>query len=358
MTVVTERRVRARRTQFNWLLTALPAFPLVLLVLRLWYLSRQDLPTMLLLVQYISPLGMISALVISLVWTVPAVVLTIRTLGGILLVSSPDQQEATRRSALALVALRMPDWVVVLAAGLAGFTWQLRMLPTLLMLILAILGLSAVQRYPGERRMLIVATLVVPIAAGVLTLLWVWPGIRTALGAGEAGTAVLLAVPPLLGWLLTGPVPPRAARLATHWPAVAALAVAPVIVGVMFLRAPVLPNSAIEVDAETSPPAASAEAAREDAPASPEDPPAVQVIRGQLITVDDTATTILTRGGDVMFVPNDRVRSKTLCPEPVRPTFSRITVRGWAVDQSALEWAAPTRPVGTEVDPRCLGRPL
>src|SRR4051812_48898049 len=42
---------RRRRSQLNWMLTALPAFPLVLLVLRLWYLSRQDLPTMLLLVQ-------------------------------------------------------------------------------------------------------------------------------------------------------------------------------------------------------------------------------------------------------------------------------------------------------------------
>jgi hypothetical protein len=30
-------------------------------------------------------------------------------------------------------------------------------------------------------------------------------------------------------------------------------------------------------------------------------------------------------------------------------------VRGWAVDDSALSWVAPTRPV-TEVDPRCLGR--
>lgn len=342
MTTVAERRARARRVQFNWLITALPAFPLVLLVLRLWYLSRQDLPTMLLLVQYISPLGMISALVITLVWTLPAAVLTIRTLGGILLVSSPDQEEATRRSGLALTALRMPDWVVVLAAGLAAFTWQLRMLPTLLMLIVAILGLSARQRHPGERRMLVVATLVVPITAGVLALLWVWPGIRTALAAGEIGTAVLLALPPLLGWLLTGPVPPRAARIATHWPAVAALAVAPVIVGVVFLRAPVLPNSAIEVTAPAPEPGSSV----------------VEVVRGQLITVDDTATTILTRGGDVMFVPNDRVRSKTLCPEPVRPRFSRITVRGWAVDQSALEWAAPTRPISTEVDPRCLGRPL
>jgi hypothetical protein len=81
------------------------------------------------------------------------------------------------------------------------------------------------------------------------------------------------------------------------------------------------------------------------------------VIRGQLITVDDTATTILQRGGEVVFIPNDQVLSKTLCPEPIRTQKSRITVRGWAIDESALEWVAPTRPV-TDVDPRCLGRPL
>ena len=336
-----EQPPRRRRTQLNWLLTTLPAFPLVLLVLRLWYLSRQDLPTMLLLVQYISPLGMISALVITLIWTVPAVVLVLRMLGGLLLVSTPDENDATRRSLLALTALRMPDWVVLVAVALAGFTWQLRMLPLLLMLVVAILGLSAVQRYPGQRRMLLVVTLGVPIALGAVVLLWVYPGIRVALAAGETGTAVLLGVPPLLGWLLTGPVPPRAARLATHWPAVGAAIIAPFVIGVVFLRAPVLPNSAVEVIGGKVTDGTSA----------------VQVVRGQLITVDDTTTTVLQRGGDVVFIPNAQVHSKTLCPEPVRTQHSRITVRGWPVDESALGWVAPTRQA-TEVDPRCLGRPL
>ncbi len=138
---------RRRRAQLNWVFTVLPAFPLVLLVLRLWYLSRQDLPTMLLLVQYISPLGMISALFITLIWTVPAVILVMRVLGGILLVSAPGQ---AGRSQLAVNALRMPDWVVLLAVVLASFSWQLRMLPVLAMMVVSILGLTAVQRYPGR----------------------------------------------------------------------------------------------------------------------------------------------------------------------------------------------------------------
>jgi hypothetical protein len=324
---------RRRRAQLNWLLTVLPAFPLVLLVLRLWYLSRQDLPTMLLLVQYISPLGMISALFIALIWTIPAVILVIRVLGGILLVSAPHE---AGRSLLGVSALRMPDWVVLLAAVLAGFSWQLRLLPTLLMLVVSIMGLIAVQRFRTERWLMVWITLVVPVLVGLLVLIFMWPGIVAALRAGETSTALLLGVPPLLGPLLTGPVPERAARLATHGPAVGAALVAPFVIGVVFLRAPVLPNSAIEVAAGSSP---------------------VHVLRGQLINVDDTSTTMLQRGGEVAIVPNDQVRSKTLCPNPSAPPDSVVVVRGWPVDESALEWVAPTLQV-PEVDPRCLGRPL
>jgi hypothetical protein len=332
------QRPRIRRTQLNWLLTALPAFPLALLVLRLWYLSRQDLTTMLLLVQYVSPLGMISALVITLIWSLPAVVLVARVLGGILLVSRPDT-ESVRASALALTALRMPDWVVWLAVGLAGFTWQMRMLPLLIMLVVAFLGLSAVQRYPGWPALLNVTAIAMPIAVGVAELVWIWPGLRSAHAAGDTGTLLLLGVPPLLGPLLTGPVPPRFARMATEWPAIAALAVAPLVVGVTFLRAPVLPGSAVETRAEGK-----------GAP--------TRVIRGQIITVEDTTTTILGSGGDVVFVPNSEIVSKVLCSDPLRTLHSRINVRGWAVDQSALEWAAPAKPATGVVDPRCLGRPL
>lgn len=323
---------RRRRAQLNWLLTVLPAFPLVLLVLRLWYLSRQDLPTMLLLVQYVSPLGMISALFITLIWTVPAVILVLRVLGGILLVSAPAE---AGRSLLAVTALRMPDWVVLLAAVLAGFTWQLRMLPTLLMLVVSILGLTAVQRFRAERRLLTWTTLGVPIAVGLLVWIFMWPGIVAALRDGEISTALLLAVPPLLGPLLTGPVPPWAALFATHWPAVGAALIAPLVIGIMFLRAPVLPNSAVEVGDRDGP---------------------VRVVRGQLIAVDDTSTTILQSGGQVTFVPNEQVRSKTLCPEPQRGPDSVVVVRGWPAESSALEWVAPTRRV-VDVDPRCLGRP-
>jgi hypothetical protein len=323
-----------RRSQQNWLLAALPAFPLVLLVLRLWYLSRQDLPTMLLLVQYVSPLGMISALFITLLWAVPAVVLVLRSLGGMLLVSAREPGQATR-SLLAVTALRMPDWVVVLAAVLGGITWQLRFLPVLVMLLVSVMGLTAWQRHPDDRLVLRIVAIGVPVATAVVVLLWMLPGIVDAVRRGEVGTTLLLTAPPLLGTALTGPVPVRFARLATHWPAVIAALIAPFVVGVVFLRAPILPTSALEITADKT----------------------VDVLRGQVITVDDMDTTILDRDGQVHFVPNGEVHTRTICPETAQAPASAVEVRGWPVEDSVLEWVAPTRRV-TDIDPRCLGRPL
>jgi hypothetical protein len=103
----------------------------------------------------------------------------------------------------------------------------------------------------------------------------------------------------------------------------------------VFLRSPILPTSAVEVTAGTG----------------------VQVLRGQVITVDDTSTAILDNDGDVHFVPNGSVRTRTLCPEPAQAPKSAVVVRGWPVEESVLEWVAPNRRV-TAIDPRCLGRPL
>jgi hypothetical protein len=122
----------------------------------------------------------------------------------------------------------------------------------------------------------------------------------------------------------------------THWPAVGAALVAPFVIGVVFLRAPVLPDSAIEVGPPGGP---------------------VHVVRGQLVAVDDTATTLLQSGGQITFIPNDQMRSKVLCPTQTRPPESAVLVRGWAVEASVLSWVAPARDA-TAVDPRCLGRPL
>ena len=323
------------RAQQQWLLTLLPAFPLLLLVLRVWHLSRQNVSTMLLVVQYISPLGLISALVLALVWVVPAVLLVVRMLGALLAVSVSGDEG---RSLLARSARRMPDWVVAVAIGLAALTWQLRFLPTLLMLSVSIVGLVTRERHPANVRACRATGIALPLASAVLAYAWMAPGIVAARDAGETVTVLLLLLPPALALLLTGPVPSRSARPVTHWTALAGGLLAPLLVGAIFLRAPILPIQAVEVAPD----------------AGPEKRPAV--VLGHLITVDDRMTTLLDRQGTVQFIPNDQVVSKTLCPEPAQVPISRVHVRGWYVERTMLEWLAPTR--RTEAtDPRCQGRP-
>jgi hypothetical protein len=261
-------------------------------------------------------------------------VLVLRCLGGLLLVSERDTALSTR-SLLAVTALRMPDWVVVLAAVLGGITWQLRFLPVLVMLLVSIMGLTAWQRHPDDRLVLRVVAVGVPVAAAVVVLLWMLPGVVAAVRNGEVATTVLLTLPPVIAVGLTGPVPVRFARLATHWPAVFAALIAPFVVGVVFLRAPILPTSALEITTGKT----------------------TEVLRGQVITVDDMEVTILDREGQVQFVPNGRVSTRTICPETAQAPSSAVDVRGWPAEDSVLEWVAPTRRMA-KADPRCLGRPL
>jgi len=328
-----DRRTAGRDQQ--WVLTLLPAFPLLLLVLRLWYLSRQDLQTMLLLVQYVSPLGLLSALLITLIWVPPVAILLTRALGALLLVSALSRMDALR-SWLVRLSLRTPDWVVVLTVLVAGLSWQLRFLPALMMVSLAILGLAVRDRRPDSRRLVRGVCVVLPLVVAAAAYTWLLPAAVVAVRAGEDLTAALLLLPPALTVLLTGPVPAPAARLVTHWVAVVVALVAPFAIGAIFLRAPILPVSALEVG----------------------DPARPTVLRAHVITVDDRTTTVLDMRGRVRFVPNDRVVSRALCPATARDApVSTVAARGWHVEQTALEWLAPAPPVD-EQDPRCQGRPL
>jgi hypothetical protein len=317
----------------QWLLSLLPAFPLVLLVLRLWYLSGQDVPTMLLLVQHVSPVGPVSALLITLLWVFPVVILVTAALGALLRASADDPL----RSRLGRASARTPDWVVILAVLIAAITWQLRFLPTLLMLGLMILGLQARIRYGGQVWWVLAVAL--PLLVAVAEYAWSAPAIAAAIRTGEGVTAVLLAVPPAVTVALTGPIPAAAARPVTARLALAAGVLAPFVVGALFLRTPVLPTTALEIDADQRPGTAP------------------DVLRGYVIDVDDTTTTLLDEQGAVRFLPNAQVRSKTLCPGPAQPPTSETEVHGWPVEETVLEWVAPQRRI-TGADPRCRGRPL
>ncbi|MCG5211946.1 hypothetical protein [Streptosporangium sp. KLBMP 9127] len=316
----------------EWLFTLLPAFPLVLLVMRLWYASRQDTQTLLLLVQHVSPLGMLSAVLLTALWVVPAVVLALRALGSLYRISTG------RSSWLVRSADRVPDWVVALAvlAGLLG--WQLRLLPTLLTLALAVAGLTVRDRYPERPGLVQSVCVAVPVTTALFSYVVLQPAIWQAAAQGDMGTLILLAVPPGLAPLLTGPVPDVSARLIANGVALTLVVLLPLIAGVVVLRAPILPLTAMELAT------------------SPDGEQVAEVVVGHVITSDDRLSTLLDRSGAVRFIRNDRLVSKVLCPDPGDVPRSQVQLHRWYVEQSMISWVAPDPLPATE-DPRCEGRP-
>ncbi|MFC4059472.1 hypothetical protein ACFOWE_14285 [Planomonospora corallina] len=317
----------------QWLFAALPAFPLALLVARLWYASRQDTQTLLLLVQHVSALGLLTAVLLTTLWVLPAFVLVARALGTLYRVSTG------RSSWLSLAADRVPDWVVVLSVLTGLASWQLRFLPTLAMLSLAVLGLTVHDRAPGRRDLAVLLTLVLPAVVAAGLYLWLAPAIGQAFAAGDTVTAVLLTLPPGLSVLLTGPIPARAAAVLTSALAVSLLVVAPLFSAAVVVQAPILPLVGMEVSRES-----------EDAEI------AGKVLLGYVITADDRFSTFLDRDGTVRFIPNGVVLSQFLCPDLGQIPHSRVALHRWYVEHSVLAWFAPD-PLEKPSDPRCPGRP-
>ncbi|MEU7840706.1 hypothetical protein AB0B39_07020 [Micromonospora sp. NPDC049114] len=366
---VRPRRMAGARQAQQWLLTLLPTFPVLLLVLRLWQLSQQDMSTMLLLVQYVSPLGLLSALLIALVWAFPVVVLTFGVLGRLLRLSAPDRFDP-ERSLLASGTARTPGWVISAAVALGALTWQLRFLPSLLMLGLWLLALRTRYLHPDQPTRVLLVSVALPLAAAVLAYTVLGPAIWTAYQDGEIATAALLAVPPAATVLLTGPIPGWIAPTLTHGLAFTVAAVLPVVMGAVFLRVPLLPTAAVEVVPKQS----TSTAPDVPAPATPgaaptgggtaslaggDGPPKAdggrKVVLGALITVTDTSTIVLDRTATVRFLPNGWVESQVLCPQPAAVPYSLVSVRGWPVEETALNWMMPRRPVA-DPDVRCEGR--
>jgi hypothetical protein len=304
----------------------LPTFPLLLLVLRVWYLSRQDLQTMLLVLQSANPLGLIASLLISLLWAIPAILLLLRALYLLLLVS-----EAPSQSWLARAGSRMPIWVSVPAALLAVLTWQLRFLPTLLALALVIGGLEVRHRFGPERFVTPALGTAVPIALGLVTLAWLAPAIVHSFGsAGEPVTAALLLVPPIAAPLLCGPIPAGVARWLLPTTASLLALSTPILLGSSYLNTPVLPRVAVQSTVKQ----------------------AVSVQHGSLVSTDDRFTTVLDQDGQVHFLPGGDITAQVLCVTGPEPPGSSVSIHGWQVEQSVLSWAAP-RPLEASVNPLC-----
>ena len=80
---------------------------------------------------------------------------------------------------------------------------------------------------------------------------------------------------------LNGPIPGGAARPVAHTTAMTGALLAPLLVSVSFLRAPVLPTVALEIDDD------------------PGDREAPTILIGEVTAVDDTMTTMLDRQGNI-----------------------------------------------------------
>lgn len=322
---------------FQWTLALLPAFPIALLVLRLWHLSKQDLNTMLVLVQNVGPLDLVSSLVISLVWVPPLVLLAGHACGLLYQVSAPERA-AERPSWLTRTTDRTPDWAITFTVMWAAATWQLRFLPSLSMLALMILGLTVRKRYPNRPRLALAMCVILPALVAVAIYLWFAPAIGDAFANDELVLALLILLPPALTLLLTGPIPAQVAWPATHLPAAAAALVGPFVLAVIFLRTPVLPAVALELEAR-------------EPGASPE------VVLGYVVTIDDAMTTLIDDVGVVRFIPNEDIEVKVLCGGEERVPYSVVDTYGWHVERSMMEWFLPAREPRTTDEVRCAGRP-
>ncbi|HEX6358358.1 hypothetical protein [Actinophytocola sp.] len=321
---------------FQWTLALLPAFPIVLLVLRLWHLGRQDLNTMLVLVQNVGPLDLVSALVISTMWVPPVVLLTGHALGLLYQVSAPARA-AKRPTWLTRTADATPDWAIGFTVMWAALTWQLRFLPALAMAAVVILALTVRKRHPEDGRRIRVACLYVPLVAAAATYPLVWPAITSAVSHGEITLALVLALPPVLTLALTGPIPERIARPVIHAPATAVALAGPFVLLAIFLRTPVLPSVAIQLEALEG--------------------ESAEVVLGYVVAVDDTVTTLLDDSGTVRFVPNTAVEAKVLCAGAESVPYSEVDLHGWHVEESLMEWYLPDRDPGPTDEVRCAGRP-
>lgn len=333
---VTEEAAVERRRDPQWALTLLSVLPLILLVGRIWLTSKGDPQTMLLLIQHLTPAGLVILVLSSLVWMAPIMVVSGRMLEAYRLISIPNDAAGAAPWPFRFGG-HFPNWLVCAAACFATVTWQLQYLPTLGAMLMIIVALGIRQSYPDHRGLILATSLALPGLALLLQLLLLGPAVKSAWGQDQYVTALLLGLPPLLTIFLTGPVPAFAARLATLLPAITILILVPLLATTSYLRTPLVPLVAVEVITEGN------------------DEPFPPVMVGYVIAAEDHVVTIMQPGGSVIFVRSDRVTGQTMCPAGQREAESDVALIGWAVNRSLLNQFLP-QPTDEDPDRRCQGR--
>lgn len=304
-----ERKNRA--SQSFW--TLVVGVPAVFSVLRLGVEAGGELQTTLLLVANVGPVNLAAALFTTAARLVSAGLIAIFAIGAVLAVSARHAAENRIGRHPPLFARwreSVPNWVVVATFGVALATWQILYLPLLLPAAVAAFQLRPADL--DERRLPRLA-LVVALLAGYGVL--VAPTLAQAWGQREIFPVLILAAPPLLALVITGPIPAIVARPLAVVSQVAVLAML-AWAALPVVTTPVLPLTVTTVD---------------DGAGGTED------IRGHVITVDDVSVVILEERGGVRYVPVDRVRARVLCPSEEELPRHRLWVRDFHVEDSVLE---------------------
>ncbi|MGX7669356.1 hypothetical protein [Plantactinospora sp. DSM 117369] len=337
---------RSRASQSFW--TLVVGVPAIFSVLRLGVEAGGELQTTLLLVANVNPVNLAAALVTTAARLVSAGLVAVFAIGAVLLASAqrnPSHRIGRHPPIFARWRAITPPWVVIASFAVALATWPILYLPLLLPAFAAAFQLSPARL--DERRIPRLLLLGALLAGYAVLML---PTLADAWKQREAFAVLVIAAPPLLAMLVTGPVPVMVARPLAMTAQLAVLAML-CWAALPVITTPVLPLTVTTIraaDDGTTPPASGGGPIAPGAEAG-----GVERIRGHVITVDDVSMVILQERGGVRYVPTGRVEAQVLCPTEEELPRYRLRIRGFHVEDSLLEgMGRRVRPVN-RIDAEC-----
>ncbi|GAA3736622.1 hypothetical protein GCM10022225_19200 [Plantactinospora mayteni] len=341
---------RSRASQSFW--TLVVGVPAIFSVLRLGVEAGGELQTTLLLVANVNPVNLAAALVTTAARLVSAGLVAVFAIGAVLLATAehnPAHRIGRHPPIFARWRAITPPWVVIASFAVALAVWPILYLPLLLPAFAAAFQLSPARL--DERRiprLLLLAALL----AGYAVLML--PTLGDAWEQREIFAVLVIAAPPLLALLVTGPVPVLVARPLAMTAQLAVLAML-CWAALPVITTPVLPLTVTTIRGAEDGTGTGTATPRPDDGSEVPDPEAggVERIRGHVITVDDVSMVILQERGGVRYVPTGQVEAQVLCPTEEELPRYRLRVHGFHVEDSLLEgMGRRVRPVN-RIDAEC-----
>ncbi|MEO3925311.1 hypothetical protein ABGB07_15800 [Micromonosporaceae bacterium B7E4] len=339
---------RSRASQSFW--TLVVGVPAIFSVLRLGVEAGGELQTTLLLVANVNPVNLAAALVTTAARLVSAGLVAVFAIGAVLLASAqsnPSHRIGRHPPIFARWRAITPPWVVIASFAVALATWPILYLPLLLPAFAAAFQLSPARL--DERRIPRLLLLGALLAGYAVLML---PTLADAWKQREAFAVLVVAAPPLLAMLVTGPVPVGVARPLAMTAQLAVLAML-CWAALPVITTPVLPLTVTTIRAADDGTGATPPASDGGPVAPGAEADDVERIRGHVITVDDVSMVILQERGGVRYVPTARVEAQVLCPTEEELPRYRLRIHGFHVEDSLLEgMGRRVRPVN-RIDAEC-----